>query len=71
MIDIIVANGGDLSAENENKLTPFMEALAIDNIEILPKFTQKITLSAQPKLLHMITKNVLDVRYQDILIDLL
>jgi hypothetical protein len=71
LADLLVANGASLKAVDNQKQTPFSICLDKDNVELLKKLLIGVTLDSNPSLLHNFTKRILDIRYQEILKELL
>mgnify|MGYP006099252631 CR=1 FL=1 len=50
MLDLVLANGGEVSLLNNEKENPFSLALGNDNLEVLKKLSAKVLISESPKL---------------------
>ena len=71
MIDLVLAYDADLSAMNQDKLSPFNLAMKANNIKLLEKLSDKIRFSKTPALLFDFAPNVFDDRYKKFLIKIL
>ena len=70
-IHLLLENGADLSAQNDDKNTPFQLALEHDKIDVLAIFAQPIRIQEQPQLFFSFKQRIFDDRYKDILISIL
>lgn len=71
LIDLLLSRGADLSQQNDSEKTPFEIALELGNINVLEKFSSKVSLNKAPQILHVFADRIFDQRFSEILVNLL
>jgi ankyrin repeat protein len=69
--DILLSKGADLTMKDDQERTPFALCLEKENIDLLSKLIENVSLNKQSEILHAFTSQILNIKYQEILLELL
>lgn len=69
--DLLLARGADRTIKDKKEETPFVVALGVDNAPMVRRLMQGISINEDPQLMHSLASKIMQVKYQEILIDLL
>jgi ankyrin repeat protein len=67
LADLLLANNASRSVMDSKKRTPFALCLERDNIELLNKLMESVSLNNDPGILHTLASKILNKKYQEIL----
>jgi hypothetical protein len=68
---LLLARGADRTAKDKNGETPFVSALNVDNAAMVRRLMRGISINEDPQLMHSLAPKIMQVKYQEILIELL